>query len=377
MVYADGDGTVDVQMTDRFGERWFMYRAREGWPGVIIGETFRNSGVLRPTALPSWHYAEHPLWYQRVLEADYILGRRGTQGWDGQEEDRGVLIRNLAEEETDRDENWRDWAWGMIKGIGKALAVLALSLLVFATGGLAMFVLIGLAAVSLAASIGHRIAQGQTVGQVIGGSLADLTGVSGVYAGITGKDIATGEDLGLSYEQRGEMFGQGLIQVAATAIGAYKGIRGGIRRFRAWRQARRATRLQAQALGSGARSWKWGHGQIGDDVAESAYQVIRESGTDVAAISRYTGYKPSRLQRIKNYLFNNPEWTGADGEIAAGWHRLRTGRGTAMDRLLLKHETAEMWFRRRILDSYRPAHQAANRHWNWETAVEAATEGAR
>ena len=30
VVYADDDGTVDVQMTDRGGQPWFMYRAQEG-----------------------------------------------------------------------------------------------------------------------------------------------------------------------------------------------------------------------------------------------------------------------------------------------------------------------------------------------------------
>ena len=72
--------------------------------------------------------------------------------------------------------------------------------------------------------------------------------MSGVYAGATGKDIATQEDLGLSYKQRGEIFGQGLVQVAATAIGAYKGIRAGIRKFRAWRRSRAALREDVAAL---------------------------------------------------------------------------------------------------------------------------------
>ncbi len=72
---------------------------------------------------------------------------------------------------------------------------------------------------------------------------------------------------------------------------------------------------------TGGRSWTWGYGKIGDDAAEGAYQAIRESTTDVAAISRYTGYKPDRLQRIKNYLFNNPEWTGViDSEANTSQH---------------------------------------------------------
>ena len=121
---------------------------------------------------------------------------------------------------------------------------------------------------------------------------------------------------------------------------------------------------------SGGRKWRWGFGQIGDDAAEAAYQAIRESTTDVAAISRYARLKPGRIERIKTYLFNNPEWTGADGAIAGAWHRLRTGRGTPTDRLLLKHETAEMWYRKNVADSYRAAHQQANKKWNWERAIQ-------
>jgi len=114
--------------------------------------------------------------------------------------------------------------------------------------------------------------------------------------------------------------------------------------------------------------------------AEAAYQAIRESKTDVAAISRYTGYKPERIrytgykperiQRIKDYLFSNKEWTGADHEIAAAWHRLRTGAPSEADTLLLKHETAEMWYRQKVNPEYSPAHQRANRHWNWQEVVE-------
>ena len=124
------------------------------------------------------------------------------------------------------------------------------------------------------------------------------------------------------------------------------------------------------AAKTGGRAWSHGYGKIADNAAESAYQMIRESKTDVAAIARYTGYKPERLQRIKDYVFNNREWTGADGDIAATWHRLRTGRGTQTDRLLLRHETAEMWYRRNVNSNYSAAHHRANRHWNWQRAVE-------
>jgi hypothetical protein len=121
---------------------------------------------------------------------------------------------------------------------------------------------------------------------------------------------------------------------------------------------------------SGGRTWAWGFGKIADDAAAGAYEAIRESTTDVAAISRYTNLKPSRLEKIKDYLFNNKEWTDADGEIAAAWHRLRTGRGDATDMLLLKHETLEMWLRRVKGLSYQEAHRLANNRFNWQKIIE-------
>ncbi len=121
-----------------------------------------------------------------------------------------------------------------------------------------------------------------------------------------------------------------------------------------------------KSTGTGGRGWTHGFGSISDEAAASAYQAIRESTTDIAAISRYTGYKPERLARIKDYLFNNPEWLGPDGNIAAAWHRLRTGRGTDVDKMLLKHETAEMWLRAHKLPDYMDAHRAANQRWDWE-----------
>jgi len=69
---------------------------------------------------------------------------------------------------------------------------------------------------------------------------------------------------------------------------------------------------------------------------------------------------------IKDYLFNNKEWNMADADIAAAWHKLHTGRGTSADRLLLKHETAEMWYRNSVNKDPSIAHQKANQRWNWE-----------
>jgi hypothetical protein len=133
---------------------------------------------------------------------------------------------------------------------------------------------------------------------------------------------------------------------------------------------------QADRLGegiiSGGRSqpaWRWGKGGPDESHAREAYDAIRASKTDVEAIARYEGLNErsvARLREVKRYLFDNPNWTGPDADIAAAWHRLRTGAGTSADRDLLRHEVAEMWYRRNVRDDYSLAHQAANRHWNWE-----------
>lgn len=58
-----------------------------------------------------------------------------------------------------------------------------------------------------------------------------------------------------------------------------------------------------------------------------------------------------------------------DGNIAAAWHRLRTGRGTDVDKMLLKHETPEMWLRAYKLPDYMDAHRAASQRCDWENLL--------
>ncbi len=137
------------------------------------------------------------------------------------------------------------------------------------------------------------------------------------------------------------------------------------------RQGFRIVKAQGESLlkkNSGGRSWwRWQRDVQEADAAE-AYEAIRQSSTDVAAISRYTGFKRHRLERIKDYVFNSG--FDPDPEIANAWHRLRTGQKYDLDILLLKHETAEMYLRGRGYD-YSPAHRRANKHWNWQEEIEA------
>ena len=47
----------------------------------------------------------------------------------------------------------------------------------------------------------------------------------------------------------------------------------------------------------------------------------------------------------------------------------RTGAADDVDKLLLKHETAEMWARLKKGLDYLDAHRLANKKFNWEQAV--------
>lgn len=196
--------------------------------------------------------------------------------------------------------------------------------------------------------------------QVAGVLFYDAIGAMGIWRWWTGEDPVTLRQYS-KWEARAEG-ARGLVQLALTALGGAEGLHAA--------RAALAGRAAALAPRSGGRAWTWGYGKIGDRAAEGAYQAIRESTTDVAAISRYTKLKAGRLQKIKDYLFNNPQWTGADGEIAAAWHRLRTGRGTEVDKLLLKHETAEMWLQRVKGLSQEKAHRLARLKYDWQKIIE-------
>lgn len=108
--------------------------------------------------------------------------------------------------------------------------------------------------------------------------------------------------------------------------------------------------------------------------ADDLYDAIRASSSDVADIAKHTGLKPSNVQKVKDHLFYNkhlldryadqgiPGYMGRfDSDIgqANTWLRLSSGKGTAADMQLLRHEAAEAWFMRRHGPSYNAAHNAA------------------
>lgn len=102
-----------------------------------------------------------------------------------------------------------------------------------------------------------------------------------------------------------------------------------------------------------------------------AYKLIKESKTDVKAIATYLRNdkelaNPKQLEKIKKYLFDNKEFQ-PEPDIAMAWHRLRTGKGTEADKMLLKHEKLEISIREANPSmGYKEAHTLANKTYNWQ-----------
>ncbi|MHC4983448.1 MAG: DUF6531 domain-containing protein, partial [Planctomycetota bacterium] len=90
--FADSDDTIDVNVTDRYGLPWYMYRLRDGKDAAGAGKDCRNSGLLRPTPYPTWSFIDYDPWFVRMLERDVRMGRRGVLGWDSRDRDIGVVI---------------------------------------------------------------------------------------------------------------------------------------------------------------------------------------------------------------------------------------------------------------------------------------------
>lgn len=102
--------------------------------------------------------------------------------------------------------------------------------------------------------------------------------------------------------------------------------------------------------------------------AEKSYESIRLDQDDVALISKNTGIKLERVQRIKDHLFNKKHLLDdglqrfdASPEIANAWSSLKKNSFTCKDIQLLKHELFESKFEGVFKTNYRTAHSAANR----------------
>ena len=125
--------------------------------------------------------------------------------------------------------------------------------------------------------------------------------------------------------------------------------------------------------------------------APQMYTAIRANKTDVERMSQGLIKEARRgsdwatrtsLSRIKEHLFETRhrrtdssdkvmvERFDPSPDIAEAWIRLSDGRGTALDRLLLQHEFAEMeYLKRHPSADYTEAHDYANTVANWQQAI--------
>lgn len=108
--------------------------------------------------------------------------------------------------------------------------------------------------------------------------------------------------------------------------------------------------------------------------ASKMYDNIRASTSDVQGISKNTGIAESRIQRIKDHVFNNEHIKSSgngrfdpDYEIAQAWTRLQQGTYNTKDIDLLNHELFESRFEGIFKTNYETAHDAAVRSGRpWE-----------
>jgi hypothetical protein len=104
------------------------------------------------------------------------------------------------------------------------------------------------------------------------------------------------------------------------------------------------------------------------EAAVQAYEMIRQTQDDVAAIARHVGIPEYRIARIKDHLFHRLHQLDdgvrrfdADPLIVNAWQRLRKGTQTSRDVQLLEHELFESRFEGIFKTNYRVAHEATNR----------------
>jgi RHS repeat-associated protein len=115
-----------------------------------------------------------------------------------------------------------DFAIGVAEGIAQSGPYLMIAVALPET---IPFLLVG-AAFKAGYDIETEILQGQSVGHAIIDTASNITGFSGVYEGVTGYDI-WGNDLNLSWSQRGQAFGSGATNLTTLGFAASDLLDGG------------------------------------------------------------------------------------------------------------------------------------------------------
>lgn len=197
-------------------------------------------------------------------------------------------------------------------------------------------------------SVGRRYyEENQTIWQTAGGTFTDVTGINGIYIGVTDKDIATSQTLNLSDFQRGEELSCGCITAALILSSG---------------------RIVAKSKGVDYSRYN----------AEQLYDMIRNTTNDVEAISIKYRLKSPRLHGIKDYLFyiktQSPNFK-PHKQTALAWCRLSRGKATTTDFLLLKHEAREIlyndWIKNNPIKYEQKygeldSHDISNMKYDWE-----------
>ncbi|MGX1572861.1 hypothetical protein ACWH9X_25810, partial [Paenibacillus terrae] len=121
-----------------------------------------------------------------------------------------------------------------------------------------------------------------------------------------------------------------------------------------------------ESLPTGGRILSFDEFMKQEAIAEKMYTSFRKSSLDVQSISKNTGWKESRIQKIKDHVFNK-EHTFRDGssgkfhpdyEMAQAWQRLIDGKHTPNDIRLLEHEIFESRLEGIFKMDYGTAHDA-------------------
>ncbi|MEK3661511.1 hypothetical protein NSQ29_18225 [Paenibacillus sp. FSL F4-0236] len=118
-----------------------------------------------------------------------------------------------------------------------------------------------------------------------------------------------------------------------------------------------------------------------ETIAEEMYEKFRNLGTkDIEAIARNTDFPLSRVQRIKDHVFNSTHIKDhgigkfdPDYELAQAWERLMNGKYVDSDIQLLHHEIFESKFEGIFKTNYRTAHDKtieSGRTWDWDKNYE-------
>jgi len=121
--------------------------------------------------------------------------------------------------------------WSFTKTVGKgALFIGGVAVVGAFSAPVAVTAGVGILAKGLIDAASNRIADNQSALQVAGGTVADFSGASGMYAGVENKDIVTGSDLQLNEEQRVEAFSTGAGQTVTILMAPkiYKTVRGSL-----------------------------------------------------------------------------------------------------------------------------------------------------